>query len=382
MEDADLTKRLFQYAKEKEIDLIGATDAGCFICRPWKYDQNLSHYLPCKKTEIAPNTYDPRVVMPQAKAVIIVGMYMYGFDKIIPDTPGIPRGNIGPWTRGYVEAGRYAVDKVESFLAKEGYHTVFSNEIPYRTLAVKCGLGAIGKNGFLYHENMGSYIRLGAVLTDAPIEKADMGTESRNDCGRCKVCINNCPTGALRGENDLDADYCLHLWQQGQGIYGECIPPEERHKCGNYLMRTGGCLSICPRNRNLVPRERFPFEAENKEDSPELIPLVLAEEAEYMERLPYHVYKYGITSIRRDAIIALGNSKDPAAVPVLIKGLKQLSGIAKGLCAWALGEMEDVRAIKMAEVINALEQEMQEETDMLVCEEISSAVKKLKRRFK
>lgn len=335
----NLTQDIYDFAKSKEIDLLGITNADDIVCIPWEYENDSVHYAPCRSTKRAENTYSPRVIMSSVRAVIITGMYMFGFDKIIQGTRGCPRGNIGPWTRGYVEAGRYATDQVIDFLKSKNYEAVFTNELPYRTLAVKCGLGYIGKNGFLYHEKMGSYIRMGCVLTDAPLEAKDHGTRSSNKCGKCMVCINSCPTGALRGENDYNADYCLHLWLQGQGIYGKNIPAAERHKCLNYIMRTGRCLEVCPRNRGLQPRKSFPFKSEDKPDSPELIPLVMADEDGFKARLPFHVYKYGIENIRRNVIIALGNAKDPAAVEALGKGLIQLSDESRGLCAWALGEI-------------------------------------------
>jgi epoxyqueuosine reductase len=367
----NLTQALHDFAKRKEIDLLGVTNADDIVCIPCEYDSDPVHYAPCRRTKIRDNTYSPKVIMKSVKAVIITGMYMFGFDKIIPGTLGCPRGNIGPWTRAYVEAGRYATDQVMSFLQNMGYKAVFTNELPYRTLAVKCGLGSIGKNGFLYHEKMGSYIRMGCVLTDAPLETEDHGTQSSNTCGKCNICINACPTGALRGQNDYDADYCLHLWLQGQGIYGENIPPEERHKCLNYIMRTGRCLEVCPRNRGLQPRKAFPFKSENKSDSPELIPLVLASEEEFKARLPYHVYKYGIENIRRNAIIALGNAKDPAALEVLSRGLTVLSDKARGLCAWALGEIGGNEA-KTSLIMAA-----QTETSSNVQKEIEMALHKL-----
>ncbi|MDR1904236.1 MAG: 4Fe-4S binding protein [Treponema sp.] len=339
-----LNKRLRNFAKEKNIDLLGVTSADRINCLPWSYTKKLRHYMPCNATLVAPNTYDPKIILPNAVTVVIVGMYMYGFDKIKPEEPGHPRGNIGPWTRGYVQAGRYATDAVESFLEDEGYETRFTNELPYRTLAVKCGLGKIGRNGFLFSEGLGCYIRLGAVVTNAPLETVNYTTSSEDPCGRCRLCVDSCPTGALKGENDWDADMCLHLWQQGKGKYGDYIPIEERHKCGNYLMRTGKCLQVCIRNHNLVPREHFPFQVENKEDSPELIPLVLASEEEYKDLLPYNVYKYGIPYIRRDSIIALGNSKDEAAIGVLSEGLRALPEKERGLCAWALGEIKGEKA--------------------------------------
>ena len=94
-----LTERLKQYAERKEIDLLGITDMEDIHCLPWDYDKDSSHYQPCRRTQTAQDIYSPKKVMPEGRAVIVTGMYMYGFDKICPSEPGCPRGNIGPWTR-------------------------------------------------------------------------------------------------------------------------------------------------------------------------------------------------------------------------------------------------------------------------------------------
>lgn len=360
-----LTQQLRQFAAAVQIDLLGITTAEPVVCLPWDYDDDPAHYQPCRPTRIADNTYAPQMVLENARSVIIVGMYMYGFDRLEHSVPGCPRGNIGPWTRGYVEAGRYAADTVVDWLTEKGYTALFTNALPYRTLALRCGLGSIGNNGFLYRDGMGSYIRLGCVVTNAILTPYTGAVVHGNDCGPCRLCSKVCPTGARRGAHDFCADECLHLWLQGQGRYGEDLPPEARRQCGNYLMRTGLCLSACPKNRNLIPRTSFPFAAEDKPDSPPLIPLVLADEDTFRSLVPYHVYKYGIPYIRRNAIIALGNARDPAAIPVLLEGLQVLAPRCRAMCAWALSEI-DLSAVRLQ-----LMEAQRKETDPLVLEELN-----------
>ncbi len=344
----NISEKLILEGHKAGIDLIGITDAEDIKCIPWTYPEKAEHYFPCARSQTGRNTYSPRKIMAGARAVIVTAMYMYGYDKIEKSTKGCPRADIGPWTRGYVEARDYAAGWVIDYLNRYGYHSIASNEIPYRTLAVKAGLGKIGNNGFLYHEEMGSYLNLCCVLTDAPLKCVDHGTVSaENNCGKCRKCSSMCPTGALEENGSYHAELCLHLWQQGQGMYGTDIPREERHKCLNYLMRTGRCLEICPKNSKLKPREDFPFKSEEKEDSPLLEPLILAADEEYRKILPYHVYKYGIEAIRRDVIIASGNSKDEVLLEELGKGLYELDEKCRGLCAWALGEIGGRRADKL-----------------------------------
>jgi len=368
MNSETLTRSLREHAVSKGIAIIGFTNANPVECLPWSVGAQPGRYTPCNETKIADWVYDPRIVLEDANSVIIAGMYMYGFEKIIPSTPGTPRGKIGPWTRAYWEASQYAANVIINFLKDKGYNAVFTNCLPYRTLAVKAGIGNIGKNGFVYTKEYGSYLRLTCVVTDAILDWVDNGTVSENDCGNCEICIKSCPTGALKGPGQYDYDMCLHQWQQGKGIHGTNIPREDREKTENYLMRTGKCIEVCPRNAALKPRGPFPFEVEDKPDSPELIPLVLADEEEYKRRLPFHTYKYGVENIRRDAVIALGNIGDPAAVPVLIEALNKMPLRIRALSAWSLGK------IGGREAYNALLAAKKAEKEKEVLEEIEAAI--------
>ena len=98
-----------------------------------------------------------------------------------------------------------------------------------------------------------------------------------------------------------------------------------------------------------------------------MIPLVLADEDELHARLPYHVIKYGSENIRQNAIIALGNMKDAAAIPVLKRGLHTLSAYHRSLCAWALGELGAKEELLEAKPL---------ETDSRVLLEIAAALQK------
>lgn len=367
--EKDLSGQLSSYALKNGITLIGYTDAEMLECMDYPSDLDPLHFQPCTVAKVADWCYDPKILMPQARSIVVTALYTYGFDQTLPSTEGTPRGKIGPWTRGYWEFCRVQGEIVSDFLKLRGYKALWTNFLPYKTLAVKAGMGKIGNNGFLYTIETGSYLELSAVLTDAALETLDYGTVSDNDCGKCGVCIQACPTKALK-ENSYDFDLCLHQWLQGLGAYKGNIPPKERVKTGEYLERTGRCLEVCPRNANLEPREHFPVKIERGSDSPELLPLVLAEDKEIRKLLPYHVHKYGSCNIRKNAIMALGNIGDPAAVPVLVRGLQTLGAQHRGLCAWSLGQVGG------QEALDALEKAMNEERDLEVLGEIHLAMKK------
>lgn len=62
------------------------------------------------------------------------------------------------------------------------------------------GLGWIGKNNLIITPEIGPRLRLGAILTDAPLPlSSTMPMEDR--CGECSVCVDACPVGALAGKS-------------------------------------------------------------------------------------------------------------------------------------------------------------------------------------
>lgn len=105
--------------------------------------------------------------------------------------------------------------------------------------ALECGFGELGKHGSLINPEFGSGFRLGAVLTNAPLEttpKRDFGVD--DFCSRCRVCENACPPfaigpekGMVRGEEKWFVDF------------DKCIP---------YFAETSGCaicIAVCPWTR-------------------------------------------------------------------------------------------------------------------------------------
>lgn len=103
----------------------------------------------------------------------------------------------------------------EQFLKERGYEAyaqttdrVVVNEdnrspIPHKTVAVRAGLGWIGKNCLLVTPQYGSAVRISSLLTNAPLETEQPVLKS--SCGACQACVKSCPAQALKGT----------LWEAG-----------------------------------------------------------------------------------------------------------------------------------------------------------------------
>ncbi len=91
--------------------------------------------------------------------------------------------------------------KLAGLLEAEGYSSVAKlkfGRLPHKTVALRAGLGFIGKNNLLVTTRYGCAVMLGKVLTTAPF--VTMSTVPQEpQCGDCEVCVNVCPTKALLG---------------------------------------------------------------------------------------------------------------------------------------------------------------------------------------
>ncbi|MCI8561203.1 MAG: epoxyqueuosine reductase [Dorea sp.] len=77
------------------------------------------------------------------------------------------------------------------------------SKLPHKTVALKAGLGWIGKNCLLVTPEYGPAVRISSLLTDAPLICDEPVTHSR--CKSCSLCVEKCPAQALKGT----------LWEAG-----------------------------------------------------------------------------------------------------------------------------------------------------------------------
>lgn len=92
--------------------------------------------------------------------------------------------------------------KVADWLEAEGYKSIAKlkmGSLPHKTVALRAGLGFIGKNNLLVTTPYGCALMLGKVLTTAPfVIKSEMPKEPQ--CGDCTICVDVCPNKALLGK--------------------------------------------------------------------------------------------------------------------------------------------------------------------------------------
>jgi len=124
----------------------------------------------------------------------------------------------------------------------QGYERTLRAAFQHKTAATRAGLGFIGKSGLLITPDLGPRLRLVTVFTDLPFPTGQPILEGR--CGGCRLCVEACPVGAIRGrewragmarEELLDARACR---REARRLLRERVGADEA-VCGI-------CVAVCP----------------------------------------------------------------------------------------------------------------------------------------
>ncbi|UCD34917.1 MAG: epoxyqueuosine reductase [Nitrospiraceae bacterium] len=119
---------------------------------------------------------------------------------------------------------------------------------PHKTAATRAGLGWIGCHCQLITPEFGPWVRLGTVFTDMALPGSTPAEKSF--CGRCTLCVDACPAGALKGavwypglprEEILDVHACDRWKKEHYSHFNK------GHNCGI-------CSAVCPYGRKVLKR--------------------------------------------------------------------------------------------------------------------------------
>lgn len=194
---------------------------------------------------------DPLKVMPEAQSVIMCAMnYNTDHPRSGDCSSDTSRGWIAryAWGDDYHDVLKKRLLCFVELLQKEYQHAqcrvyVDTGPVLERAYAKHSGLGWIGKNTCLINTKIGSWLFLGAVLTNLDIEPDEVETDH---CGTCTRCLDACPTGALEKPYQLDARKCIsYLTIEHRGD----IAPDLQKKMGNHIFGCDICQDVCPWNR-------------------------------------------------------------------------------------------------------------------------------------
>lgn len=217
------------------------------------------------------------------------------------------------------------------------YHAfVDTGPLVERYLAVQAGMGIYGYHNCLIVPGMGSYVVLGGLIINQPVAGSEDGPLPAANCEGCGRCQQACPSRALETPGIIDPRRCLsHLLQQK-----EMIPVEWREAMGNGLYGCDVCQEVCPHNRIPAPAshpEMIASTAQSFIDLPHLLSLSNRE----FNRL-YRQTAFGWRGqkvMQRNALMALGNSGNPKALPVVQAFLEHPRDQLQQMARWAYARL-------------------------------------------
>lgn len=150
--------------------------------------------------------------------VIPIDRFKYGVSIGVP-LPNVAIDMIEPENPGMLYAHAYHVAnalidsislRIAGWIMSNGYSALIVpaslridltrqiGHLSHKAIACASGIGWIGRNGLLINPIYGPRLRLGTVLTDMPLQP---GKPMKNQCGECRICIDSCPSKALKYSN-------------------------------------------------------------------------------------------------------------------------------------------------------------------------------------
>jgi epoxyqueuosine reductase len=288
-------------------------------------------------------------VLPGVKSVVCLSTSYFTTPRTLEFLEAPETGDISnyAWNMDYHDLIQPRLRELEACLAGEfpGCRTksyVDTGPILEKPLAEKAGLGWIGKHTNLLTEGVGSYYFLSEILVDVALPPS---VAAEDHCGTCRACIDICPTGAIVAPYVLDARKCIsYLTIELKGA----IPHEYRKALGNRIYGCDDCQIVCPWNSYAVATDEPAFQ--EREGIKGLVELMQLDDEGFRSRFRKSpVKRTKRRGLLRNVAVALGNSGQPEAVPVLTQALSDPEPLIRSHAVWALGELLGQGALRLFE---------------------------------
>lgn len=247
-------------AREVGFDLVGVVRAEELVVERERFDGWLAAGNHSSLSYLERNVdkrFDGRLLVEGARSIVVCGVSYLSY-----------------YSRGYSAGCR---TKIASYALNVDYHTTikqmlakiaerlleveprlrfraFTDSAPVaeKSLAVRAGLGWIGRNSLLVNQSYGSMLHLGELFIDADVDAYDKPL-AEGGCGSCRACVGVCPNGAILDNRTIDTRRCISCRTiEREGEASEPISLD------GWIFGCDACQSVCPHNRR-APLHRNPL---------------------------------------------------------------------------------------------------------------------------
>ena len=172
---------------------------------------------------------------------------------------------LSPFGRGYDEG---CTAKVASYALARDYHLTikemlrdmaeeirrdypslryraFTDSAPLaeKSLAVRAGLGWIGRQSLVVNPHLGTMFHLGELVIDDVVDEYDAPMEGVG-CGSCRRCVDSCPNGAILDNRTVDTRRCISCRTIEREDATSDVPLH------GWIFGCDECQSCCPFNQH------------------------------------------------------------------------------------------------------------------------------------
>ena len=375
----DLTSAVKQHARQLGFLLVGVTTGeplpheAVFLSWLQHGRQGEMGYLATVHSQQC--RANPQKILPGCRSVLVLGVrYPAPISVAVnAEQRPIPHGRVAAyaWGTDYHEFLPLRLQNLVQFIESYVGHPVpnrwytDTGPILERELAMRAGLGWIGKNTCLINPLQGSYYLLAEILLG--IELAPDPPFTADRCGTCTRCLQACPTGCILPDRTLDARRCIsYLTIELKAA----IPRELRTLMGSWVFGCDVCQHVCPWNHFASSEVDRAFELSLPFPEPELL-TELALPAQEFNRKYCHspLRRVKHRGYLRNISVALGNQHQPEVVSSLVEVMQSHSEpLVRAHAVWALGQIGTSLAIE------ALQSRMGQEIDLQVLDEVKATL--------
>jgi len=187
---------------------------------------------------------DPRLLMPGLRSIVCVALN-YTPRRRIPES----EYQLAAYAYGhdYHDVVKSKLHRLAQAIGCTEYRA-FCDSAPVleRYWAVQAGLGWIGRNRQLIIPHAGSMFFLGELFLDI---EPTYDRPMRNRCGKCRACVDECPTHALEYGSFRSGRCLSYQTIENRGA----IPPDIAKAMNGTIYGCDRCQTVCPWNRFATP---------------------------------------------------------------------------------------------------------------------------------
>ncbi len=212
---------------------------------------------------------DPRLIFPDARSVISVGINYYTPSQHDDDPT---KGKISryAWGDDYHEVVKERLYRLLDWIVAEipnasGKVCVDTAPVMEKAWAERSGVGWIGKHSNVITTDIGSWIFLGEILLNLELDYDEPATDH---CGSCTACIEVCPTAAIVAPYVVDSNRCISY--ATIELRSDELPEEISSNLNGWLYGCDICQDVCPWNRFEQPSGEPRFAPRHGETSLDL----------------------------------------------------------------------------------------------------------------